>query len=249
MDKPAILLNAEFIRQVSFDSASPGGSSSVLHRFDEPGEYVVSFVRDEQIVQRAALTVRKVEPTDREVPTQVEFDLTALSRPAPKEVCCPVDTRIVDEFGSRFSVKAGGYASFTASKPQGAYLIRAERVAEGEKYRTFRSEHLEGADLFAVTLIRPGTYSVDNLVGGAQSKIRVAYPVVGTKPYRPPPPVTIECTESGFSPSLTDLQPAQGVVYKFKTPSRIKIRLEQRDDGPASGQAGAPSASGSRDKS
>ena len=55
----------------------------------------------------------------------------------------------------------------------------------------------------------------------------------GNKPHRPPEPVSIECTAGGFSKKTIDLKPAQGIIFRINTPSRIKIDLVEPDDGPS----------------
>ena len=96
----------------------------------------------------------------------------------------------------------------------------------------FDSTRLEGDDLFAVTLIRPGRYSVRNVASGARGEIVVAYPTVGKKPRPPVDAVEIECTEKTLRPPKIKVLAAQGQVYRFRTPSRIEIELVEPDDGP-----------------
>ncbi len=101
----------------------------------------------------------------------------------------------------------------------------------GEKAPVFESTDLKEGDLFAATLIRPGTYSVVNLNTQARGEAVVEYPNLGKEPYHPPPPLMIECTKDALKPSRIRLKPAQGHVYSFKTRSRIKIELSRADDG------------------
>jgi hypothetical protein len=88
-------------------------------------------------------------------------------------------------------------------------------------------------DLFSVTIVRPGTYTVANTVTRAEGSVTVAYPTIGEAPYRPPEPASVVCRADGFDPPSVDLQPAQGLIFRFEVPSRIVIALAQPDDGPA----------------
>jgi hypothetical protein len=88
-------------------------------------------------------------------------------------------------------------------------------------------------DLFSVTMVRPGTYTVANTVTRAEGSVTVAYPTIGEAPYRPPEPASVVCRADGFDPPSVDLQPAQGLIFRFEVPSRIVIALAQPDDGPA----------------
>jgi hypothetical protein len=159
-----------------------------------------------------------------------------------------------------------GYALFTSSRREGSYAIVAEGAARGAEPKQapgkpapenqagaerFDSRRLGPADLFAVTMIRPGTYALTNTLTGAKGRITVAYPTMGREPYRPPAPLTVQCTAQGFAPAAIDLQPAQGIVFRFAVPSHIKIDLVEPNDGPGQvvqqeARPGAPPAEARR---
>jgi hypothetical protein len=73
-------------------------------------------------------------------------------------------------------------------------------------------------DLFSVTMVRPGTYTVANTVTRAEGSVTVAYPMIGEAPYRPPEPASILCRADGFDPPSVDLQPAQGLISASRCP-------------------------------
>ncbi len=241
-------INRHFLEQTLFDSGSPTGLSAVVRTFAEPGEYVVTFLRGDQVTERVHLSVVGEAPL-----RQVDTRPTAAQRPPPSrpaEVLEPrqealpeqvsIDLRKirqrrpgypVGELEERFVVRAGGHVMFSASSGESSHAIVAERM-DG-KAEPFDSRRLGAGDLFAVTLIRPGVYSLVNELTGAQGRVIVAYPTVGKEPYRPPAPVAVECTERGFRPEAIDLKPAQGIVFRVQTPSRIKIDLVDPIDAPA----------------
>jgi hypothetical protein len=95
----------------------------------------------------------------------------------------------------------------------------------------FDSRELTEGDIFAVTMIRPGTYSVTNVHADTRGEIVVTYPKLGKVPYRPSNPITIDCTKKAFNRKEIKIAPAQGQVYHIKTRSRIKIELLRPDDG------------------
>ena len=138
-----------------------------------------------------------------------------------------------------FVVNPAGYVVFHVSSGSGGYVVRVGRL-EKQDTALFDSSRLEGEDLFGVTLIRPGTYSVHNVISGARGEIVVAYPKVGKKPHRPSEPVEIECAEKTFRPAKVKIQAAQGQVYRFRAPSRIAIELVKPDDGPKGGEPAVP---------
>lgn len=248
-------VNLHFLEQTHFDSGSPTGLSGVVRAFQEPGEFVVTFLRDDQIIERVHLSVvaespqpeprrRRAdtdlaaelrEPRPEPLPTQVSIDLRQIRRGLPGHP--------VGELTERFVVRAGGHVMLSASSGESSHAILVEPMqGKGEP---FDSRRLGAGDLFAVTLIRPGSYTLANELTGAKGEITVAYPTVGKEPYRPPVPVTVECTERGFRPDRIALKPAQGLIFRVQAPSRIKIDLVKPDDGPVerlerAGERGRP---------
>jgi hypothetical protein len=101
-------------------------------------------------------------------------------------------------------------------------------------------------------LIRPGTYSVTNVLSNARGKIVVSYPQVGKTRYTPPEALSIDSADT-FSQSTIKLQPGQGQIYRIKDKSRIKIQLVEPDDGPSKKPGGIswkklqPKSAGSKD--
>ena len=91
---------------------------------------------------------------------------------------------------------------------------------------------MDAGDIFSAIIIRPGTYSVKNLVTGSKSEVIVSYPKPGKTPYRPPAPMAVDCSEREMTLGHIELQPGQGLNFHLKTRSRIKIELMKPDDGP-----------------
>jgi hypothetical protein len=122
---------------------------------------------------------------------------------------------------------------FTAPKGRAhrAVVRRAGTAGESEEAE-FDTVRLSAADTFAVTITRPGRYSMKNNVTDHQGSIVVNYPVLGDKPYRPAEPATVECTEAGFTPNSVTSGPGQGVIFLIRTTADITVRLEEPDDGP-----------------
>ncbi|MDP2663616.1 MAG: hypothetical protein Q8R28_23115, partial [Dehalococcoidia bacterium] len=160
---------------------------------------------------------------------QVDIDLATVNA-APREECPCKE-------GSggglrRYVVNPKGYVVFHVSRGPGGYAVRVARVAGEHQGKPFDSRELQEGDLFAVTLIRPGAYSVSNLSNKARGEIVVAYPKAGKAPFSPPEAISIECTEKTLRPEKIRIEAAQGQVFRFKTPSRIRIELVKGDDGP-----------------
>jgi len=203
--------------QTSLDSGSLTMLGSVVHNFSEPGNYRGRVVRGTETTASFRLRV------DEECPAmQVNIDLATLASPVPEPV---VDESACPEPGRQFAVNPKGYTLFYVSQGRGGYATLVGKPEEGYEAQPFDSRELKEGDMFASTIIRPGIYSVVNVVTGAQGEIAVAYPRIGTAPYRPPAPVFIECTENALAPDRIEIKPAQGQVYRCRVPSRIAIEL------------------------
>ena len=209
-----VVVNRHLFTTSSVDSGALTMLGVVAHRFSEPGEYM-------GVVEggREPRSFRFV--VDEDAPAmQVDVDLATLGAGSSADCGCE---RTSSEPGGRFAVNPRGYVLFHVSSGAGGYRVR---VGRGLDEIVFDSGRLEGEDVFAVTLIRAGTYSVRNVATDATAEIVVARARRrGGEGRTPLEPVTIECTEKGFRPAKIRIQPAQGQVYRFRTPSRIVIEL------------------------
>lgn len=219
-----VLVNRHLFTQMSVDSGSLTMLGVVIHRFPEPGEYV-------GVVEREGVEARRfrlmVDEDSRGM--QVNVDLTTLDGGHSHSGDCDCTDKKAGA-DPTFVVNPSGYVLFHVSSGRGGYAVRVGRLERPEP-ALFDSTKLEGDDLFAVTLIRPGTYSVRNLAGDAHGEIVVSYPKVGKQPHRPDEAVEIVCTDKAFRPAKITIQAAQGQLYRFRTPSRIAIELVEPDDG------------------
>jgi|SRR5919199_1013694 hypothetical protein len=128
------------------------------------------------------------------------------------------------------ALPSGGYLSITSSQPipEHHLVVRADQKDDV----LLDTRRLGSRSLFALTLIRPGRYRLHNAVTNAEATVVVNYPKVGKTPYRPPAPLEIQCTADGFGAGTFTIDPAQGIVFRFATESRIQVELVEPDDGP-----------------
>jgi hypothetical protein len=221
-----VLVNRHLFTQTSVDSGSLTMLGVVIHRFPEPGEYM-------GVVERGAEARSFRLRVDESSPAmQANVDLATLGGGDHHSDDCGCKD---EETGAdpTFVVNPAGYVVFYVSGGPGGYVVRVGALERPEA-ALFDSTQLEDTDLFAVTLIRPGTYSVRNMAGEARGEIVVSYPKIGKRPHRPDEPVEIVCTEKAFRPARIRIQAAQGQLYRLRTKSRIAIELVEPDDGPRS---------------
>jgi hypothetical protein len=229
------VVNRQLFELVNFDSAVPGGSATVVHRFTAEGQYVLSLLREDRVVETRSLTLSPSETRGDSRGTSprahvataetVTIDLRD-SQPSPG---LPRHARPP----SRLTLPAGGYAAFTG--PPGVVnraVVRSVDAAGEQQDVVFDTAELGPDDFFAVTLVRPGTYAMRNALGAQTGRIVVTYPVVGAVPYRPADPVAVDVADSGFEPEAVTIGPGQGIIFRVGTRSRVTVDLVEPDDGP-----------------
>ncbi len=217
--------------QIGLDSASLTMLGSVVHGFQEPGEYRGT-VRAGGLPE-AAFTVS----VDKQCAVaQVNIDLDQLLNPDAKTgdtACC------ADGSGPRFVVHPKGFVVFHVGRGRGGYAVNVRRADENPELKAYDTKQLQPGDVFAAMLIRPGTYRISNVLNQAEGELTVSYPVIGKTAFKPPPPLHLECGE-GFEPKALKLYPSQGLNVHVKVPAHLKIELLRADDGPGSGDPASP---------
>jgi hypothetical protein len=222
-------INHQLLVQTRLDSAELTMLAVVVHNFPEPGEYHGAVMRGKQTEATFRLTVDEKSPA-----MQVDIDLATLNLPAPAECPCKEgehdDTR-------HFVVNPRGQTVLYVSQGTGGFAVAVNKV--NDRRILFDSRELREGDLFAATLIRPGTYSVAN--ANARAEIVIAFPKQTKTAFRPPDPITIEVTDKGLMTGAAGketkvtrigLDAAQGQIYRIRTAARIQIELLKPDDGP-----------------
>jgi hypothetical protein len=219
-------INRHIFTQTTLDSAALTQLGAVVRNFPEPSDYLGTIFHQEQPVGRFYLSIDDNCPA-----TQVNVDLATVGRERSAEGCSDGPSM------GRFVVSPEGYVVFHVSRGAGGFAVTLAKAGRRREQteELFDSRELKLGDLFAVTLIRPGRYSVRNLNTRARGEIVVAYPRIGREPFRPGDPVAIRCTNRAFEPSSIRINAAQGQAYNIQTesPTRIKIELVEPDDGPA----------------
>ena len=102
----------------------------------------------------------------------------------------------------------------------------AEYAAAGGGSRTVLDSRgqLPAGDLFAVTLINPGTYRAANLASQARLQITVAMPSRG-EPCNPARPTLVRVGDHGFDPAEAHILAGQSIVLLAEVPARFLVEL------------------------
>ena len=255
-----LLLDRRVLDQTTWDSGLLSGLASIVHRLDSPGDFLLTILRDDQPVLRVPLSV--VEPSSaRPLAPKLDVDLRS-PRGQVRRLATDLDAPVAASLSGYVTFngmgeRAGHLITLERSAAQpgeapgrevpGREIPRPgipgrglpvrgipgrEVVSPPAPAERFDSRQLGSADVYAVTLLRPGVYAVTNLLTQATGMITVAYPTMGQTPYRPPAPLEITCSQTALDPADVQLQPAQGIIFRFQVPSRIKIELTQPIDRP-----------------
>jgi hypothetical protein len=215
-------LDRNFFAQIGLDSGALTMLGAVIHSFGEPGEYRGVVRRATEPEAAFYVSADKNSPV-----AQVNIDLATLAQPSNTsgKCCGPAEA-------NRFVVNPKGHVLFHVSGGEGGYSVHLRKAEEATDTKIYDSRELGEGDVFSAIIIRPGTYSVTNLLNKAKGEIRVSYPRLGKAAYHPPAPRIVGCTARAIEPNQIALSPGQGLNFQIKVRARIKIELVKPDDGP-----------------
>lgn len=237
----------QILNQTHFDSGALSGLGAVVHRMMQPGDHQLTILHGDSPVESTSLRV--LASSQLSQPDMKSATAAQASGPAPQmELHVNLGTAVGNVgqlsapiISTLLEIAAQGYVLFHAPPASAGFAVLLNAPGTQNQPPAFDSRQLGNSDVYATTLLRPGLYSVTNATSGAKGQIRVAYPVVGDTPYRPPDPMDVQVTDQGFQPATIQLKPAQGVVFHIgNTRARIQIDLVEPDDGPKVSAAAVP---------
>ncbi|MEJ5292422.1 MAG: hypothetical protein WHS82_02405 [Candidatus Methanosuratincola sp.] len=218
-------INRNVLAQCTLDSGSLGPMVALLHRFSEPGCYNAVLNQGEVAYATFTLIV----------------DKNATASPATINLC---------EASPCYTVSPETYVVFSAPCDPGGLSVAVWRAVGGAKSAVFDSRMLGEGDIFAATLLRPGTYSASNQYGAkcAISLTRaakgLARQVIGKRVRLSSRAECqrVDCTRESFAPDKVSAETSQPILFAVRTKEpclRIKVTLEASEDSPAGPSTGA----------
>lgn len=233
-------INRNLFSHINTDSGSLSILSTITHQFNQPGHYEGIVMKGSIITRRFGIVVTEGgsginENTETSTITSGKKGLSStISSSLTQGTMYPKQMLIdlKDTSPDQFVLATKGYAVFYVSAGLGGYAIEVHRFEKGNQIKVFDSSLLKDEDTLSVNIIRPGTYSITNTINNAKADLVVKYPEL-KKLQKNPQPVKVECSvQNQFNPDKVTLDPAQGLIFIFKTPSRIKIDLTKPEDRP-----------------
>ena len=202
-------INRYLLTQTKWDSGSINPLASVLHRFEKPGSYQGVIYREKESLGLFDLIVDEAAPDE-----QVNIDLEAIQKSRSGQSRADISFVVSPRQPTLFYVPRG---------PVG-YSVVVYRSHDRKAGVEFDNRELTTGDVFILTPILPGVYSVDNN-GAARGEI-----IVQRREGRsiPTQPVVIECTERGLTPNTVSCEFSQPLFFVIKGPSRITIWIEKQ---------------------
>lgn len=189
----------------------------VLHQFSSPGRYRASISSRGKGHRYVTFDV----DAKSEV-MQLDIDLAGAITSKEKKSLSEASRGKRDEQAGILSPK--GYVLFHASSGSGHSVIVSDSLGRV----VFNSTKLGNGDLFAVSLLEPGSYSMKNSIDSSGGEISVSLPEKMFGRMHELETKYVDVSEKKLDPQRMDLISTQGLVFRIKSPARIVIANESR---------------------
>lgn len=209
-------INLQLLNTTTFDSGALGLMAMVLHQFKDTGYYLAS-IR----VNRREVTEVKFKVDDDSNNMQLDVDLAKAVNTEEKghKYECKKKKFVINK-----DLSPDGYVLFYASSGSGYSVTVYKLEGRGKGKEVFDSTKLNEGDLFAVTLLEPAKYSMENKLGKASGNIDVSLKSKNTDQINKKNSLEVKVTEKKFEPNKIKLISSQGLVFQIKEKSRILIK-------------------------
>ena len=208
-------VNLQLIKTTTFDSGALGMLAMVLHQFNSPGRYRASISSRGKVQRYITFDI----DAKSEV-MQLDIDLAGATALKEKECLSEATRGKSDKQAGILSPK--GYVLFHASSGSGYSVIVSDSLGRV----IFNSTKLGNGDLFAVSLLEPGSYSMKNSIDSSGGEITVSLPEKMFGRMHELETKYVDVSEKKLDPPRMDLISSQGLVFRIKSPARIVIAKE-----------------------
>jgi hypothetical protein len=203
------MLNRAMIN-TDFDSGSLSAMATIAHRMTDSGGFEV------EAVDATGRLVRRCEVMVREgAGARASIDLLAQDNAAR---CCEQD---------QLTVGPNGMLAFHAVEAKRGMVVRLKRA--GARSPAWDSQMLEPGDIYACMPLRPGRY-------GAYDQEDAQRPHMHFRVRYPDPRLVAQGLklQSGtvHMRNGVEIDPGQAIMFAIQKAGRVRVRLEEPDDGP-----------------
>lgn len=205
-------INLQLLKTTTFDSGALGMLAMVLHQFSSIGRYRVLILN-----KGKALKYIDFEVDGKSEATQLNIDLA--QSVLKEKACLAAKPGIKSGEQTVRVVSPKGYVLFHASTGFGYSAI----VSDGVGRVVFDSTKLGDKDVFAVSMLEPGNYSMTNTTGPVAGEIVVSLPPEAARQMKTLETQYIDVTEKKLDPPRIELISSQGLVFRIKGKARISI--------------------------
>lgn len=206
-----VKINRNMLTQTRWDSGLLTPLASVLHTFKEPGRYQCTVLRETESV---ALFELLADAESAETQVDIDLDEIYQRRYTPSGR------------GDPFVVNPGQPTQFYVPRGRGGYAVVVYKSGPRQEAVEFDSRELRDGDVFILTLIRSGTYSLTS-ERTAKGEIHVQKRKGRSVPTEP---AMVTCEHTGFTPDNIKTEFSQPLFFVIKTPARIRVQLEKQPD-------------------
>ena len=208
-------LNRQLFEATVFDSGALGLTTSIVHQFTAAGIYSATVRKDGKSMGNVSFEVREDAAA-----MQLDIDLAKTQKDA-KDGCSATEAAP--------TVSSKGYVVFHTTSGTGWSV----HVGEGKQV-TFDSTHLTKGDIFALTLLEPTKYKIENTLGSAKGSVEVEFTKGDAKRLNELKPIMVTAGNS-FDPDSFRLVSTQGIVFRIETDARIVITRKDKRKAEAKG--------------
>lgn len=205
-------LNKQLFNTSTQDSGALGLMAMVIHPFGDPG-------RHRAVVMHQGRPVAEVEFDVDTTSTVMQHNID-LAQAAQQGRQRPEACGCKGAAPSVGTVSPEGYVLFHASSGHGYSVV----VNNADGKPVFDSTILNDGDLFAVTLLEPTHYTLQNTAGSAKGEIEASFNDEIAKRIKQLETLYVDVHEKAFEPARIELASTQGLVFRVKGASRIVIQ-------------------------
>lgn len=212
-------LNRPLFALSKFDSSALTVLTTFLHSFSKVGQYDVAVRRAGKVVRRLAVNI-----LEDAAEQQHNVDLAKLDDAGHGCGCGAKDT---------FALKLGGVMGFYASTGTAKYTVMVKYSNDSEKTKTIvadSSREVPQGDLFALTLVRPGLYRLEDLKQKSESEVTVRLPK-GQKDYKPGLAKVLSIGKQSLKEcGPLEIFSGQSLVFHCEAAAHIRAELVKDDE-------------------